>query len=87
MASSSRSEKPPKQEQDQEHKENMLDEAIEETFPASDPISPDTGKDPVGKKKAGQKEAQEAELDEALEDTFPASDPVAISTPRDKNKG
>jgi hypothetical protein len=85
MASSSRSEKSPKQ--DQEHREDILDEAIEETFPASDPISPDSGKDPVGKKKAGQEDGQQEELDDALEDTFPASDPVAISVPHGKDRG
>jgi len=85
MASSSKSEKSTKQAQ--EHQEDILDEAIEETFPASDPISPDSGKDPVGKKKAGQEDAQEEELDDALEDTFPASDPVSISVPREKDKG
>lgn len=84
MVSSSKSEKSPKQ--DPEHKEDILDEALEETFPASDPISPDSGKDPVGKKMAGQEDAQEEELDDALEDTFPASDPVSITAPSDKDK-
>lgn len=85
MASSPKSEQATKQEQ--EHKEKVLDEAIEETFPASDPISPDSGKDPVGKKKAGQEDAQEEELDDALEDTFPASDPVSITAPKEKDRG
>ena len=74
-------------EQKREHEEKLLDEAVEATFPASDLISPDSGKDPVGKKMAGQVDPEEADLDDALEDTFPASDPVAIPVPDEKKKG
>ena len=45
------------------HIEELLDEALEETFPASDPIAVHIGQPP---------------FDEALDETFPASDPVAI---------
>ena len=67
------------------HEEDKLDEAIEETFPASDPVSPDSGKDSAGKKKPSAEDEEERELDDALDDTFPASDPVSISSPHDKH--
>ncbi len=56
----------------------LLDDAIELSFPASDPIAelPHT---------AGAKQvcdSEEALLDAAIELTFPASDPVAISIQR-----
>ncbi|HWK69469.1 hypothetical protein [Pollutimonas sp. M17] len=66
--------------------EEALDSGLEETFPASDPVSittkkPDTdAPDATGaepRKAAGQKEEN---LDEGLEETFPASDPVSITT-------
>ena len=49
------------------HIEDLLDEALEETFPASDPIAVHIGQPPF-----------DEALDEALDETFPASDPVAI---------
>ena len=47
--------------------ERDLDEALQETFPASDPIAV-----------AHERKAGEAELDEAVKETFPASDPIAV---------
>ncbi|ALS62028.1 hypothetical protein [Pandoraea norimbergensis] len=65
----------------QPHKEDAverdLDEALEETFPASDPVSIDTSqprRTPEPKPSTGKR------LDEGLEETFPASDPVSIDT-------
>lgn len=57
-----------------EHRETLIDEAVDETFPASDAISPDAGKknDPPARR-----DEREAELDEALDETFPASDPIS----------
>jgi hypothetical protein len=45
----------------------LLDEALEETFPASDPIAVHVAVPPI-----------DEVLDEGLDETFPASDPVAI---------
>lgn len=56
------------------HRETLIDDAVEATFPASDAVSPDLGKrdtPPV------QQDEGEAELDEALAETFPASDPIS----------
>lgn len=66
------------------HQEDVLDEAIDETFPASDPISPDSGKHPTRRKKPSREDSVEHKLDEALDDTFPASDPVSINSPHRK---
>jgi hypothetical protein len=38
---------PPKPYEAGEEQERLLDEAIEETFPASDPISPATAREPL----------------------------------------
>jgi len=55
--------------------EDLLDDALEHTFPASDPIAerpaPDQPLDP-------EEQAQEDLLDCAVELTFPASDPIAV---------
>ena len=56
-----------------------VDEALEQTFPASDPASyttPRAPEKPLGKK----------DVDEALEETFPASDPPGYTTPRAPEK-
>ena len=53
--------------------ERDLDEALEDTFPASDPIA-------ITPDDAPQRNS-ESTVDEALEDTFPASDPPAPSQP------
>lgn len=58
---------------DEDTVERDLDEALEETFPASDPVSIDTGKPPPPPK-------HDKPLDKGLEETFPASDPVSIDT-------
>ncbi len=57
-----------------------LDEAVDGTFPASDPASPTAGAGGSGD--ASRARELSAELDEALDDTFPASDPPAIVAPR-----
>jgi len=66
-----------------DHEEKLIDEAVDETFPASDPISPDAGKDVA---RRVPEDEQEADLDDALDDTFPASDPVSITTPHRDRK-
>lgn len=48
--------------------ERELDEALRESFPASDPI-------------AVNPEAQDDGLDEALDESFPASDPASPASP------
>lgn len=56
------------------HDEGMLDEALDASFPASDPaaaVTPD----------ADASDAEERALDEALKDSFPASDPPAPVQP------
>lgn len=60
-----------------------LDEALEETFPASDPIPPDAGK---ALHPQPPQDKREDMLDEALDDTFPASDPVALNAPHRKRQ-
>lgn len=53
----------------------LLDEAIELSFPASDPIA----ELPHAAATTFVRDSQEAMLDAAIELTFPASDPIAIS--------
>jgi hypothetical protein len=57
---------------DEDQVEHELDEALAETFPASDPIaiSPEPDEDRA--------------VDRALKDSFPASDPVAPAQPHKK---
>jgi hypothetical protein len=60
-----------------EREEALLDEAVEESFPASDPVAelPAThGCDHV----MAPIDEEEESLDHAIEMTFPASDPIAI---------
>ncbi len=52
----------------------LLDEAIELSFPASDPPAE------LPHSATVVRDSQEAMLDAAIELTFPASDPIAIST-------
>jgi hypothetical protein len=64
----------PKNHSQPEHDEDLLDHALDESFPASDPPAPD-----VADSKAEQQ--QEEALDDALDDSFPASDPPAATQP------
>lgn len=61
----------------EQRQEALLDDAIELSFPASDPVA----ELPQAQVPAGARDSQEALLDEAIELTFPASDPIAVSTP------
>jgi hypothetical protein len=56
------------------HDEKMLDHALKDTFPASDPVA----ELPVDNKPTEKEEAEEQLLDDAVEMTFPASDPVSV---------
>jgi hypothetical protein len=64
--------------------EHRLDDALDDTFPASDPVQltgrrarRDTGARPPRPSAAG---GEQGRLDEGLEETFPASDPMSIGT-------
>jgi transposase len=59
----------------QSHVEELTDEAIEESFPASDPPALSA----VELAERVSNELLEQLLDEALRETFPASDPIAVS--------
>lgn len=65
--------------------ERNLDESIEETFPASDPISPfvpeSEARDETPGERAARKSEADHNLDEAVEETFPASDPISPFVP------
>lgn len=68
--------------------EDRLDQALEESFPASDPpaINPPAPRDaPQGdaarQAACAQKAHDSKTLDEALDESFPASDPPAIVQP------
>jgi hypothetical protein len=67
---------------DVEREESLLDEAIELTFPASDPAAELPAK-ACSEKAAHLQDEEEGLLDEAIELTFPASDPISI-TPHEK---
>jgi len=67
------------------HEEQLLDQAVEQTFPASDPIA-GVGlftESAVAKQTIPSEDKDESLLDGAIELTFPASDPIAV-TPHDK---
>lgn len=57
---------------DEDQVEHDLDEALAETFPASDPIAVRPEPD------------DDARVDRALKESFPASDPVAPAQPHKK---
>lgn len=57
----------------EDSQERELDEALEDTFPASDPVAVSTDPDHA-------KRADRDKVDRALKDTFPASDPPAPSS-------
>ena len=56
--------------------DEVLDEAVALTFPASDPISIDVAY-ARGRAREAQRSADEV-LDEGAEMTFPASDPISV---------
>jgi len=58
---------------DEDQVEHDLDEALAETFPASDPIAI-----------RSEREDDETRVDRALKESFPASDPVAPAAPHKK---
>lgn len=66
--------------------EEALQEGLEETFPASDPVSitraTRTGAPDEFARRRRRPEArrQEERLEEGLQDTFPASDPVSVTS-------
>jgi len=69
----------PKSEAD---KEQELQEGLEDSFPASDPVSAATAGHPGKPKRVDpvrEGGRSNGELDEGLEDTFPASDPVSVT--------
>ena len=57
---------------DEDQVEHELDEALAETFPASDPIA------------INPEPEDDREIDRALKDSFPASDPAAPAQPHRK---
>ncbi|VVD74462.1 hypothetical protein PCA20602_00774 [Pandoraea capi] len=67
----------PQQPHKEDEVERDLDEALEETFPASDPVSIEIDKP---RRVPASKSSVAKRLDEGLEETFPASDPVSIDT-------
>ncbi|QVQ24535.1 hypothetical protein [Achromobacter deleyi] len=58
---------------DEDHVEHELDEALADTFPASDPVAIQSDPD-----------ADDKRVDRALKESFPASDPVAPAQPHKK---
>lgn len=70
--------------------EERLDEALEESFPASDPPAAAhiTGAEVSGTKSARETAHDQAEsdlLDEALDESFPASDPPSMTRKHGKD--
>lgn len=67
--------------------EETLDEALEESFPASDPPAParphrhSAAEEDARRKACSEKAEDSLTLDEALDESFPASDPPAIVQP------
>lgn len=65
----------------QRRNEALLDEAVEETFPASDPVAgPPSLSAAEEACMPKEEDGEEGLLDEAVELTFPASDPIAVSS-------
>lgn len=65
------------------HQESLLDSALDDSFPASDPVAA-VAPVPLATEKSGQKSVQQTAkeelLDVGIEMTFPASDPVSVSS-------
>lgn len=57
------------------HEEGQLDTAVDQTFPASDPVAEVASAAPSVK----VIDSEDRQLDKAIEMTFPASDPIAVS--------
>jgi hypothetical protein len=58
------------------HEERLLDSALKQTFPASDPVA----EMPEETELPQEQKAKESLLDVGIEMTFPASDPVSVSS-------
>lgn len=58
------------------HEERLLDSALQQTFPASDPVA----EMPEETEQPAEEKARESLLDVAIEMTFPASDPISVSS-------
>ena len=70
--------KPMQADKKREAVERQLDDALDDSFPASDPPSHDV----KAKRKLQRVRKREAALDDALDDSFPASDPISHTPPR-----
>ena len=64
--------------------DEVLDQAVALTFPASDPIAVDVAYERG--KAAEARAAPEKALDDAAEMTFPASDPIAVDVAYDRRE-
>lgn len=60
----------------QTHQEELLDNALDQTFPASDPVA----EVPTESAPSEQEKAKDVLLDRALELSFPASDPISVTS-------
>lgn len=60
----------------QSHDQKLLDSALQQTFPASDPVA----EIPVDIPASQEEKAKETLLDTALEMSFPASDPISVQS-------
>ena len=58
------------------HDEKLLDSALKQTFPASDPVA----EMPCDTPAPEEEKAKETLLDTALEMSFPASDPISVQS-------
>lgn len=58
------------------HDEDLLDDALEATFPASDPVA----EIPSDSAPSRQEKAKDELLDTALDLSFPASDPISVTS-------
>ena len=60
--------------------EKLLDSALDDTFPASDPVAEVPSTTEKSAQKSVQQTAKEELLDAGIEMSFPASDPVSVSS-------